>query len=285
MTIGCVNGSANRADQVFLILKIGGSVFSDKERDRHVDQEAIRGFARLVAELSRRAPGRIALVVGGGSFGHGAVRHLHADDRVGALKLTEAAFAQKWIWTEALRDEGAPAVPLQLTAMCTLDRDGPVFSGAVLERVLALGLLPVLSGDCLIATDGALRVYGSDRVPQLLMGMLAAPARVVALTDVPGIIDRSADDSVLREVDPDDPREALERVWKTSAGDATQGMEGKLQALLECAHLGAECVVTKGDPTVESLMFLYDEPDDWPAAIGFTRIKPSSPDAALPPTG
>jgi isopentenyl phosphate kinase len=259
---------------LFLVLKIGGSLVSEKDRYRHADRAAIRDFARLVAQLSQHAPGRIALVVGGGSFGHGAVRALRPGDAHGALDLTEAMFTQKWMWAEALRDEGVGAVPLQLTAMCTLDDGQARFSGEVVSRILSLGLVPIVSGDCLVCDDGAIRVFGSDNVPQLLLSVAPPPIRIVALTDVAGIVSRSQDGGVLREVDPDQPDEAFESLWPSAEGDTTGGMEGKLRALVECAKDGAECVILKGDAKAETLLFLLDEPNDWPSEITYTRIRP-----------
>lgn len=257
----------------FLILKIGGCLFSDKKLHRHVDKGAIRKFARLVAELAQSAPGQVALIVGGGSFGHGAVRHVNPSDRLGVLQLTEANFAQKWIWTEALRAEGAFPLPLQLTAMCMIDGDRLVPEGNVLRRALDLGILPVLSGDCLVASDGSLRVFGSDRVPEILLQILARPVRVAALTDTSGIMSHSGSPHVLRDVDADSPQEAYNSLWNAADHDTTGGMRGKLQAMVEIARQGAECFVMKGDAEAGSLKFLLDRPEDWPPEMLYTRIR------------
>ena len=256
----------------FLILKIGGSLFSDKKQDWHIDTDAVRKFARLVAELNQHAPGRMALVVGGGSFGHGAVRRANAADRFGILDLTKANFEQKWIWTEALRAEGCLAIPLQLTAMCGFDGDELRVDGGVLQRALAAGVLPVLSGDCLLGLDGLLRVFGSDRVPQVLLRIVEWPVRVVALTDTSGVFRAGTDPQVLRHVDPDLEEEVSRNVWNTSYYDTTGGMKGKLQAFFELSRQGAECFVMKGDADDRSLLFLLDQPQDWPAEMVYTRI-------------
>jgi isopentenyl phosphate kinase len=257
----------------FLILKIGGSLFSEKKLHRHIDKGALGKFARLVAELAQSAPGQVALIVGGGSFGHGAVRHVDPADHLGLLQLTEANFAQKWIWTEALRAEKVFPLPLQLTAMCMLDGGRLVLDGNVFRRALDLGILPILSGDCIIASDGSLRVFGSDRVPEVLLQILARPVRVAVLTDTCGIMSHSESRHVLRDVDADAPQEAYDSLWNAAEHDTTGGMSGKLQAMIEIARQGAECFVMKGDAEAVSLKFLFERPEDWPSEMLYTRIR------------
>jgi isopentenyl phosphate kinase len=91
----------------FLVLKIGGSLVSDKKGSGHIDDELVGAYAAMVADLARARPGRIVLVAGGGAFGHGAVRHLDPADHFAAIALTEATFRVKWVWTTALRACGA----------------------------------------------------------------------------------------------------------------------------------------------------------------------------------
>jgi isopentenyl phosphate kinase len=256
----------------FLILKIGGSLFSDKKQHRHIDKRTVQKFARLVAGLAQHAPGQIALVVGGGSFGHGAVRNADAADSFSVLDLTEANFSQKWIWTQALRVQGTAAIPLQLTSMCTLSAGKLILYGNILHHCLALGIVPVLSGDCLIGSDGALHVLGSDRVPEALLQVTAKPVRIVALTGTPGIARGDGNPEILREVDADFPQLAFESLWKAPEYDTTEGMKGKLQALVDMARQGAECFVMKGNSEVDSLTFLFKPLADWPSQVLYTRI-------------
>lgn len=256
----------------FLILKIGGSLFSDKAAHRHVDIRSIERYSRLVAELALAAPGRVALVVGGGSFGHGAVREASPEDPLGILQLTEANFALKWIWVGALRAAGARAVPLQLTAMCLCENaDVSVYTNVV-GRALAVSFLPVLSGDCLIDAHGTLQLCGSDRVPQVLLQCVQPPVRVVVLTDTPGILVRRGSTAVLPSVDPNEPSAAFRAAWSGRRNDTTAGMVGKLEALVEIARLGAECFIMKGHPDARSLAHLLEPVETWPADEPWTRI-------------
>lgn len=259
----------------FLILKIGGVLFSDKSRQDHIDLETVRKFARIVARLAHRAPGRMALIIGGGAIGHSVARRIDRADRLGALPLTEATFGQKWIWNQALLAEGALSIPLQLTGICIEEAGGLSVCSGALQRLLSLGLLPLLSGDCIAGSDGVLRVFGSDRVPEVLLRTVSLPVRIVALTNTSGIVRERSGSQTLRHVHPDSPEEAYGSVWKVSEYDTTGGMEGKLNAFLGFARKGAECFVIKGDADAPTLDFLLDPPMGWPSEIVYTRISES----------
>lgn len=265
-----------------LVVKVGGSLVSDKRTDDHLDTAAIRAYATLVADLVRTFPGRTVFVAGGGALGHGAVRDLDAADGFAALDLTRATFAVKWAWTAAFREAGIRALPLQVAAMCTDQRSGAVADLTVVRRLLAAGVLPVLSGDCILTADGGLRIYGSDHVPGMLVDGSLGPVRIVTLTDVPGILTGTGPDGpVLPWVSPDDTASAHALVWETAPWDTSDAMRGKVDALAAHARRGAECVITRGDRASASLHHLFAPMDRWPADVPHTLISRTRP-ASLP---
>jgi isopentenyl phosphate kinase len=130
----------------------------------------------------------------------------------------------------------------------------------------------VLSGDCLISADGTLQLFGSDRVPQVLLQCVQPPVRVVALTDTPGVLVRRGSTDVLPSVDPNDPTAAFQVAWSGGQEDTTAGMIGKLEALVEAARMGAECFIMKGHPEARTLAHLLEPIETWPADQPRTRI-------------
>ncbi|MEU2626364.1 hypothetical protein [Kitasatospora sp. NPDC007106] len=258
-----------------LVLKIGGSVLSDKQGTGQTDFDAIDAFAGQVADLVAGFPGRVVLVTGGGALCHPVGLRIKADrqDPYAAVALTEPAFTMRWAWTTRLRARGVRAVPLQVTSMFGEHPDGtPITETAVVRRLLAEGALPVLSSDCVVTAAGTLRILSSDHVPALLTAEEFGPVRIVALTDVPGILTRGPGSAVLRHLDPDDPTAAERLFWPTDAWDATGAMAGKVEALAEHARRGAECVITRGDRAAEDLRHLFAPIAEWPADTAYTLI-------------
>ncbi|MDR7301229.1 amino acid kinase family protein [Haloactinomyces albus] len=260
------------------MIKVGGSLVSDKCTDDHLDATAVRDYASLVADLVRTFPGRAVFVAGGGALGHGSVRDLDAADEFASLGLTNATFAVKWAWTTAFREAGIRAMPMQVAAICSERGDGIAADITVVRRLLAEGVLPVLSGDCVLTAAGGLRIFGSDHVPGMLIEDSLAPVRIVTLTDVPGILTGSSeDDPVLPWVDADDPAPAHKLVWEAAEWDTSGAMGGKLDALVAHAQRGAECVVTGGDRYAAGLRHMFAPIAEWPQAVPYTLIARATP--------
>ncbi|HET8956363.1 MAG TPA: hypothetical protein VFN18_11965 [Solirubrobacterales bacterium] len=256
-----------------VVVKVGGSLFSDKRQARTFDAAAMDRYAAAMAALWRAAPGRVAFVSGGGAFGHDAVRFLDPDDPEATLPLTEAMFALKWLWTKALRAHGCRAVPLQIASIASRDGSGLRVADGVLRRWLELGVLPVLSGDAICGAEGGLEVLGSDRIAEVLLGVRSGPVRVAMLTDVPGILlDGPGGAEVLIEVDPDRPEAAASAVWEVPSWDTSRSMNGKLEAAIALARKGAECLIMEGQPSGEHLRLLLEPCEVWPASVPYTRV-------------
>jgi isopentenyl phosphate kinase len=259
----------------FVVLKIGGSLVSQKDRAGHLDTGMLGRYADLVADLWQAAPGRVALVAGGGAIGHGAVRRLEPDDPFAALGLTFATFTVKWAWIEALQARGVRCFPIQVGAICEV-RDGvAVAQTAVVDELLETGALPVLSGDCVLRTDGRLQILGSDWVPGLLIGGSRAGrhVRVAVLTDVPGLLtDGPGGNRTVAYLHPDRLEAAVEHLWPAAPHDTSGAMAGKVEALGALARDGAECLILRGDTEGGDLRFVLEPVRRWASARLHTRI-------------
>lgn len=278
-----------------LVLKVGGSLVSDKRADDGIDTAALAGYARQISELAHAHPGRVVFVAGGGAFGHGAVRELRPDDPFTALELTRATFTVKWAWVNALRAAGVDAMPLQIAALAwdrrpagrvgdsdprtvgAGDCEGVDADRTVLRKLLSAGAVPVLSGDCVLAADGRLRILGSDHVPGLLLEAGFGAVRIVTLTDVAGVLaDGPGGEQVLPFVDPDAPETAHGLVWDSASWDTSDAMHGKLKALTSHARRGGECLIMRGDPAGAGLTHLFEPVSSWPDSLPRTLIARAS---------
>lgn len=256
-----------------VVLKIGGSLVSDKRNGEQLDLDAVDDYARQVAQLARAHPGRLVLVSGGGAPGHRAVLDPDPADPYAVLVLTEVTFAVKWAWVSALRRLGVPAMPIQVAALCSESEHGVDMNTGSIGRLLAAGVVPVLSGDCILTRRGGLRIFGSDEVPALLVREEFAPVRVVTLTDVPGVLTSWTPGApVLRRVDALDPEPAFALLWETAPWDTSGAMRGKLDALIAHARNGAECVIARGDREAAGLAHLFEPLDSWPTELAHTVI-------------
>ncbi|HII07566.1 MAG TPA: isopentenyl phosphate kinase family protein [Methanotrichaceae archaeon] len=218
------------------ILKIGGSVLTDKTRLESARMEEIE---RIATEIARHGSGLI-LVHGAGSFGHIHAKKYNLAERFspeGVLETHRSVVRLNDLVVESLRRAGSRPVPVHPLS-CTLLRDGRI-DAMETEPVIEMvnnGLVPVLHGD--VAMDrsiGAGIVSGDQLVSHLARTL--KPEIVALGTAVDGVIFRG---EVLAEV----RREALPKIGSelgASAGvDVTGGMRGKLEELLDLADQGVE---------------------------------------------
>lgn len=218
-----------------IVLKLGGSVVTDKAGDCAIRRDRI---AACVEEIARRPGSEMVLVHGAGSCGHPQA-HRHRLDRgvppgdVAGIPETHSAVVRlNAAIVEALREAGREAVGIHPLSHCIAaggrlkDPDWrPV------ELLLSLGVTPVLHGDVVMDTAWGVSIVSGDQLVVSLAGALS-PDRVGLATDVPGVLGK--DETV------------VERISRGRAGvaggsrftDITGGMEGKLAELLALADAG-----------------------------------------------
>lgn len=238
------------------VLKLGGSVITEKDRPETVDEPMLERAAASVADL----PGRLVVVHGGGSFGHhhaaahgvSAADGTRNDDGIraihGAMKRLNGTVV------DCLADAGVAAVPVHPFSAARRRSDGGLeLATAPIETMLDEGLVPVLHGD-VVAHDGAgaTIVSGDELVVSLAIALDAE--RVGVCSSVSGVYD--AEGEVIDRIDSfESIRDA---VGASNATDVTGGMAGKVRELLSLdvpAYVfdidGLESFVAGGDPGTE----------------------------------
>jgi isopentenyl phosphate kinase len=219
-----------------IILKLGGSVITDKGGDCAIRADRIAACAE---EIARRRGAHIVLVHGAGSCGHPQARRYRLAEGippgdVAGIAGTHTAVARlNAAIVEALGKAGREAVGIHPLGHCIAE-NGRLWDPdwRPVELLLGLGVTPVLHGDVVMdIVRGASIVSGDQLVASLSRAL--SPDRVGLATDVPGVLGRDG--------------AVVERVWRgTAAGlaggsgnpDVTGGMAGKLAELLELADAG-----------------------------------------------
>ena len=92
------------------------------------------------------------------------------------------------------------------------------------------------------------------------------------VTDVDGLRAGSRSAALLPTVDPDRPQAAYDALWEPEACDTTRGMRGKLDALLDLAAVGVECLLLSGPAALRAPRLLVQPFSAWPAGQPVTRI-------------
>jgi isopentenyl phosphate kinase len=221
------------------VLKIGGSILTDKNRRLFARSEEINRVAEEVAPYAED----LILIHGAGSFGHVQAEEYRLREKFSpeGLRVTHRSVVElNRLVVEALARSGANPMPVHPFS-CVALRDGRIesFSLAPIERMIEEGLLPVLHGD--VAMDITRRagiVSGDDLVPYLARSL---DAEIVAEgTDKDGVL---VEGKPLKKISRDDWPAVGEHLGGSSTTDVTGGMREKVLKLLELADTGINSLI------------------------------------------
>ena len=220
------------------VLKIGGSILTDKSRDLVARPNDIMRVAREIASY----PDDVVLVHGAGSFGHIPAKKYglpHEFNRSG-LRVTHGCVAKLCeMVVEALSLAGVECLPVHPLS-CLLLQDGRIdgfFMGPIKE-MLKNGIMPVLHGDVAMDTTGKATIVSGDQLVAYLGKALQAEVVAVG-SNVDGVLFCKPLSRITRR----GLSEMQSDIGGSAGVDVTGGMRGKLLELLDLADLGIESVI------------------------------------------
>lgn len=230
------------------VLKLGGSVITEKGTPETVDEAALEMAASIIgstvnapadtdadADADGSTDDSLVVVHGGGSFGHpaaaahdvSATTGTHDSGAIRAIHQAMGRLNEQVL--DALQEAGAPAVPVRPLSLVHRSADETVhYPKQPVASMLAEGFVPVLHGDVVLHEGrGATILSGDDLVVGLARTLDAD--RVGVCSTTPGVLDQSG--AVIPEITSFDA--VAEAVGESESTDVTGGMAAKVQALLE----------------------------------------------------
>lgn len=221
-----------------IILKLGGSVITKKDRKETLDEVALD---RAAATIANGGVDRLVLVHGGGSFGHpsaathGVTRSAPTTDAGVIREIHGAMVRLNAIVVERLATHGVPAIPIHPLSVASRARSGSLTMDATaIETHLDEGFVPVTHGDIVAHAGAGATILSGDEIVTALAGAVAAD-RVGLCSTVPGVL--ADDGTVVEHVGSYD--EVMDVIGTSEATDVTGGMAGKIRALLDLQVPGA----------------------------------------------
>jgi isopentenyl phosphate kinase len=233
-----------------VLIKLGGSVITDKSRYRSFNRESSDRLAREIASSGKQ----VILVHGAGSFGHVLASeyqlqkgYLEDSQRMGVAKVQRDVRDLNREVMFSLDRAGMPSTSIPPGA-CALMESGKLrrLEMDLFHRYLDLGITPVTFGDVVLDSQRRFGICSGDQLMHLLAREFR-PELIVFCADVDGIftadpnLDKEA--KLIQEVD----RSTLGSIPRTSrVTDVTGSIYGKLESMLEIAELGKGTMVING---------------------------------------
>ncbi|MEF8936879.1 MAG: isopentenyl phosphate kinase [Halovenus sp.] len=216
------------------VLKLGGSVITDKDQPETADQGAIETAAAAIGEFLQ-ADEQLVVVHGGGSFGHHHAARVGVSstdgsrDVAGLLAIHRAMGDLTDIVLDTLHDHSVDALPVApLSAAHRTADDTVEFPSSHIRTMLDEGFTPVINGDVVAHAGKGATVLSGDTIVVSLAQSLDAD-RVGLCSTVGGVLDDSGD--VIAEIEAYD--DVADVLGGSESTDVTGGMAAKVRQLLD----------------------------------------------------
>lgn len=239
-----MSGRSGLAQAARVVVKIGSSSLTAP--DGHLDLAALRGLVEVLSE--RRRAGMQVVLVTSGAIAAG-IGPLNLPGRPQDLATAQAAASvgQGLLiarYAEAFNEHGLRVGQVLLTAEDTVRRGHYRNAQRSLERLLDLGVVPIVNENDAVATE-ELRFGDNDRLAALVSHLVRADAMVL-LTDVDGLYDGPPSRSGTQQIREVRSAADIDGIEVTSRGSAvgTGGMVTKLESVAIATGTGIPVVLT-----------------------------------------
>jgi len=249
------------------ILKLGGSAITRKEKPLTPNLRAIK---RLANEISQANVSPLAIVHGGGSFGHPLAKqyrikegYKHPSQIMGFSKTHQAMTKLNRLIVDSLINHNIPALEIQPSS-CVITKSGRIQSmeEGTLRKLLEMGFVPVLYGDAVLDSENGFAILSGDQLVSSLAIRLDAE-RIIIGVDVNGLytadpkIDSSA--HFIQHITLKELKNLQNRIEGTKVTDVTGGMLGKILELTPAIEKGIRTMIVDASEPNRIYKALKDE--------------------------
>jgi isopentenyl phosphate kinase len=227
-----------------VLLKLGGSVITDKTKPFTVRMEVIE---RLAAEIKRALVERgqdLQLIIGhgAGSFGHEAAAKyqthkgaIGSDSWLGFAEVATAMTELNYLILKALRAAGVPALHFQPSASTrTRGEQLMYFETFPIKEVIKHGLVPVIHGDVSVDATQGMSIVSTEMLFDNLARELS-PSRIILAGHVDGVYEAdpliNPQAKLIEEIDRTNWEEVEAVLGGSHGTDVTGGMFSKVRSM------------------------------------------------------
>ena len=234
-----------------IILKLGGSLLTNKEKKFSINKRVLR---RIVSEIKESGK-NLVIIHGGGAFGHPLAREYKLNrgytskSQIKGIALTRKAMQDfNNIVVGEFISQGVNAISLQTSAIAICEnRRIKSFNHEMIKKFLELGVTPILYGDVVLDDRLKFCILSGDQIVSYLAKILK-PERIVLAIDVDGVFDKNPkkykDAKLIDRITSTTFKELKSKCdFESYADDVTGGIESKIRELINLAELGYSSVI------------------------------------------
>ncbi len=246
-----------------ILIKLGGSVITDKSQYKKFNKEQTARLCREIAESGRS----VMIVHGAGSYGHVlAKRYAIQNGLVDFAQVSPAAMVHHdamelgLLVTSELMAVGIPAASLSPGSCFVMDEGRLVVNDdEVIRRMSHVGIMPVTHGDVVMDRQKGFAIVSGDELMEV-MARIFKPERIVFVSDIDGLYDSNPKENPEARMIPEVTQEILDGVSSDEdVDDVTGGVRNKMEAMLRMCSPDRDCVLVNGTVPGRLLSLLTGE--------------------------
>jgi len=234
------------------IIKIGGSVITDKAKQNSFKKDIIDSLAKQIKKSKKE----IILIHGAGSYGHILAKKydLHQgfknNDQIHGFSLTHA-MVQKLnsLVLNSLHENGISAVSIPPHNILKLkNHEFSSLNHDIFKDYLKLGIMPVTFGNVVLDEKLGFSICSGDLLMQILSECFK-PEKAIFVIDEDGLYSSNPKINKYAKLINST---TIEKLTKLTAAadkhdDVTGGMSGKIETIKNIAKLGIDTVLLNGN--------------------------------------
>ena len=236
-----------------ILIKLGGSVITDKTSYKRFNKERVARLCREIKESKKD----VMIVHGAGSFGHIVAKefelqkgHVRKDQIKAVARVSQDVRELNIMVVSELNDAGIPAVSIP-TGSCFImnDNELQMKDAEILKRYADLGIVPVMPGDVVLDRKKGFGICSGDAIMKCLADIFS-PETVIFVSDIDGLYDRDPKISKKAKLIKEVNKKVLNDIpSETTVADVTGGVHKKMKLMLDMCSDGRDCILVNG--TVE----------------------------------
>lgn len=227
-----------------ILVKLGGSVITDKNKEYYAREKNIVRFAKELKSVLKITPSNVIIGHGAGSFAHIPAKQYKTKEGIinkksvfGAAVTEEAAKMLNAIVTQKFISQKVPVYSFSPGSL--LVSDSKVYIKSYIEPVqkaLEIGIVPIVYGDVVLDRKIGFTIFSTEKVLAVMAKNLCEDheVRMIYVTDVPGVLDEKG--KVIPQITKDNFGELKASITGAKGVDVTGGMLHKVEEALSLAQ-------------------------------------------------
>ncbi|PJB99294.1 MAG: uridylate kinase [Candidatus Nealsonbacteria bacterium CG_4_9_14_0_8_um_filter_35_12] len=240
-----------------ILVKLGGSLITDKTKPFTLRLDIIKRLAREIREAGKKKNIKLIIGHGGGSFPHKPAKDYKVNEGIinkesfkGICLVQEAAARLNRIVVKSLIEAGLNAISVQPSAGL-IAKKGRIKKWYLepLKEMLRHNLLPVPYGDVALDTKKGCCIISTEEILNYLARKLGSKKIILAgITD--GVFDKDpnkySDAKLIPEINSKNYKIVKKYLTESAGIDITGGMFHKVERMLELIKIGVKTEIING---------------------------------------